>query len=171
MPLLCLHFRNNNPNVAVEKHGFAKQKLRMSAISLPIQQLTLVGYAVNLSKHASAATADVKIPDHIIVEIDGVTNGGVNILSPPKSDAEPEAYLQTHGIPLPLSDSLSTISMGMNPLNFVVNKRLNREINIHIKKYNDSHDIVDMTTHNTAAGVVSCDHVLLYFSYEFNGNF
>ena len=171
MPLLCLHFRNNNPNVAVENPGFAKQKLRMSAISLPIQKLTLVGYAVNLSKHASASATDVQIPDHIIVEVDGITNGGVNVLSPPKSNDEPEAYLQTHGIPLPLSDSLSTIQMGMNPLDFIINKRLDREIKIHIKKYDTNNDIVDMTTHNTSGGVVSCDHVLLYFSYEFVGNF
>jgi len=111
MPLLVLHFRNMNPGSA-EDPKFASQKLKLSAPSVPINKLTLVGYAINTSHSGSTP----EIPDHIVVEIDGLQSSNVNVASPPKT-YNGEDYIQTHGIPLPLSADANgnTIQFGMHP--------------------------------------------------------
>ena len=172
MPVLTLHYRNHNDpdSVSLDDEKFAKQKLRMSSLSVPMQKLTLTGYCVNLRKHASlAGGASYKIPDHILVEIPEFTTQQINNVSPPTTHNGND-YLQTHSIPLPLTDNLNTIQFCMN-LDFVINKKLNREINIHLKKFNDANEIVSMTTSTNDQGQVSVDHVLLYFNYESVGNF
>jgi hypothetical protein len=163
MPILVLHYRNN---------GSAVQKLRMSSLSIPIQKLTLVSYAVNLSKFAGtlASGASHKVPDHIIVDIPEIIGQGCNVATPPVSSSD-QSYYSSHGIPIPISDDLNTIqNLGVG-LHFDINKKLNRELTIHIKKYNDSKQIVDMDTVSKNTGECQIDHLLLYFSYEFSGNF
>lgn len=157
MPILIVHFRGLGSTGA-------RQKVRMSSISLPIQKLTLVGYALNFVKDGTPV-----IPDHIVVEIDGLIGQNVNIAQPPKT-ADGNEYLQSHGIPLPTGDSLNTVQFGMNPLEFDLNKRLDREMIVHVKKYDDDYNLVDMPT--AAAGtVVGLKHMLLYFQYDFAGLF
>ena len=58
MPILTLHYRNQNPtdSPSTDDDKFARQKLRMSSLSVPIQKLTLVGYCINLRKHATLAS-------------------------------------------------------------------------------------------------------------------
>ena len=59
----------------------------------------------------------------------------------------------------------------MQGLDFVVNKKLNREITMHIKKFNSDNELISMTTSTNDQGQVSLDHLILYFSYERVGNF
>jgi len=172
MPLLTLHYRNFNPtgSPSTDDDKYAKQKLRMSSLSVPIQKLTLVGYCINLRKHDTLASgASHQIPDHILVEIPEFTTQQVNNVSPPKSH-NGDDYLSTHTIPLPLTDNLNTIEFGMN-LDFIINKRLSREITIHLKKFNSDNEIVSMTTSTNDQGAVAVDHLLLYFNYESVGKF
>ena len=172
MPILTLHYRNQNPidSPSTDDDKFARQKLRMSSLSVPIQKLTLVGYCINLRKHATLASGKShQIPDHILVEIPEFTTQSVNNVSPPKTH-NGDDYVQTHSIPLPLTDNLNTIHFGMN-LDFEVNKRLNRELTIHLKKFNSDNEIVSMTTATSDQGVVAIDHVLLYFNYNSLGKF
>lgn len=172
MPILTLHYRNQNPtdSPSTDDDKFARQKLRMSSLSVPIQKLTLVGYCINLRKHATLASGQShQIPDHILVEIPEFTTQSVNNVSPPKTH-NGDDYVQTHSIPLPLTDNLNTIHFGMN-LDFEVNKRLNRELTIHLKKFNSDNEIVSMTTATSDQGVVAIDHVLLYFNYSTVGKF
>lgn len=172
MPILCLHYKNFNTNaINGPDSEYASQRLKMSAGSLPIQKLVLCGYTVNIRKHPTLAGSNVhKIPDHIVVEIDQIATSQVNICSPPRSHLS-EDYQHTHGIPLPVSDSLNTINFGCAPLEFDVNKKLNRVIKINIKYYNDSNELVPMTTTTTDQGKVAIEHLLLYFQYDFSGNF
>jgi len=166
MPLLVLHYRNLNPGT-VEDAKYASQKLKMSAPSVPINKLTLVGYAANTSH--SGTTPD--IPDHIVVEIDGLQSSNINIATPPKTYGGDD-YIQTHGIPLPLSSDSNgnTIHFGIAPLEFDLNKKLERVIGINIKKYDGDNNLVPMTTKKTG-NVVQLDHLLLYFQYNFHGLF
>lgn len=171
MPLLVLHYKNFNDGTSDDHATYAKQRLKMSAPSVPIQKLMLVGYSINLSKHDTlAAGASHKIPDHIVVEIDNLQSSQINIASPPKTH-NGEDHIQTHGIPLPLSDGLNTIQFGMNPLEFDVNRKLERIINLNIKYYDDNNNLVPMTTRTLNTGQVSIDHMLLYFQYNFAGLF
>lgn len=166
MPLLVLHFRNMNPGSA-EDPKYASQKLKLSAPSVPINKLTLVGYAINTSHSGTTP----EIPDHIVVEIDGLQSSNVNVASPPKT-YNGDDYIQTHGIPLPLSSDANgnTIQFGMSPLEFDLNKKLERVIQINIKKFDSSHNLVPMTTFKTD-NTVQLDHLLLYFQYDFHGLF
>lgn len=164
MPILVLHYRNN---------GSPIQKLRMSSLSIPIQKLTLVSYAVNLSKFSGTLNsgASHKVPDHIIVDIPEIIGQGCNVATPPVS-SDDQTYFSTHGIPIPISDDLNTIQNLGEGLHFDINKKLNREITIHIKKYDDvTKQIVDMDTTAKNSGECQIDHLLLYFTYEFSGNF
>lgn len=172
MPLLVLHYKNFNPGNDTDDAKYATQRLKMSAPSVPIQKLSLVGYSANLSKHPTALAdgASHKIPDHIVVEVDNLQSSQINIASPP-STHQGEDYIQTHGIPIPLSENLNTINFGMNPLEFDVNRKLNRVINISIKYYNDANELVPMTTSTNNQGQSSIDHLLLYFQYDFAGLF
>tara|TARA_Y100000592_G_C5289808_1_gene230290 strand:- start:1 stop:516 length:516 start_codon:yes stop_codon:yes gene_type:complete len=171
MPLLVLHYKNHNPGSSDDHASYASQRLKMSAPSVPIQKLQLVGFSANLSKHDTlAGGASHKIPDHIVVEIDNLQSSQINIASPPKTH-NGEDHLQTHGIPIPLSDNLNTINFGMTPLEFDVNRKLERIINISIKYYDDNNNLVPMTTRTTNQGQVSLDHLLLYFQYNFAGLF
>ncbi len=171
MPLLVLHYKNFNDGTSDDHEKFSTQRLKMSAPSVPIQKLSLVGFSANLSKHDTlAGGASHKIPDHIVVELDNLQSAQINVASPPKTH-QGEDYIQTHGIPIPLSDNLNTINFGMNPLEFDVNRKLNRVINISIKYYDDNNDLVPMTTKTTNQGQVSLDHLLLYFQYDFAGLF
>jgi len=173
MPILTLHYRNQNPtgSPSTDDDKYARQKLRMSSLSVPIQKLTLVGYCINLRKFDGTLNAGKshQIPDHILVEIPEFTTQSVNNVSPPKTH-NGDDYVQTHSIPLPLTDNLNTIHFGMN-LDFEVNKRLNRELTIHLKKFNEDNEIVSMTTSTNADGQVAVDHVLLYFNYSSLGKF
>ena len=64
---------------------------------------------------------------------------------------------------------MSSLSIPIQKLTLV---SLNREITIHIKKYDDvTKNIVDMDTTAKNTGECQIDHLLLYFSYDFNGNF
>jgi hypothetical protein len=173
MPLLVLHYKNFNPGNDTNDAIYATQRLKMSAPSVPIQKLNLVGYSVNLEKHDPALLnvgAVSEIPDHLVVELDSLQSSQINIASPPKTH-QGEDHVQTHGIPIPLSDNLNTIQFGMNPLEFDVNRKLNRIINISIKYYNSNNELVPMTTSTNADGQVSIQHLLLYFQYEFAGLF
>lgn len=171
MPLLVLHYKNHNPGTSDDHAKYSVQRLKMSAPSVPIQKLQLVGFSANLSKHGSlAGGASHKIPDHIVVELDNLQSAQINIASPPATSGG-EDYTQTHGIPIPLSDNLNTIVFGMNPLEFDVNRKLERIINIAIKYYDDDNKLVPMTTRTTSGGQVSLDHLLLYFQYNFAGLF
>jgi len=174
MPIMTLHYRNFNPTGSPSTNDdlYAKQKLRMSSLSVPLQKLTLIGYSVNLRKHPTlAGGASHKIPHHILVEVDELTTQHINNISPPKSH-NGDNFTQTHAIPLPISDGLTTIQMGMNGLDFFVNKRLSRELTIHIKKFDETtNEIVSMTTSTNDTGQIAIDHLILYFSYSFIGNF
>lgn len=171
MPLLVLHYKNHNPGTSDDHAKYSVQRLKMSAPSVPIQKLQLVGFSANLSKHDTLASgASHKIPDHIVVELDNLQTSQINIASPPKTH-NGDDYIQTHGIPIPLSDNLNTINFGMNPLEFDVNRKLERIINIAIKYYDDNNNLVPMTTRTTDQGQVSLDHLLLYFQYNFAGLF
>jgi len=173
MPILTMHYRNFNDagSPSADDDLFAKQKIRMSSLSVPIQKLSLIGYSVNLRQHDSlAGGASHQLPDHILIEISELTTQQVNNCSPPKTH-NGEDFVQTHTIPLPLSDSLNTIQFGMGGLDFVLNKKLNREITIHIKKFNADNEIISMTTSTNNQGQVSLDHLILYFNYDYVGNF
>lgn len=173
MPLLVLHYKNFNSKTSpdLDDAKYANQRLKMSAPSVPIQKLMLCGYSCNLAKHDTLnAGKSHKIPDHIVVELDSLSTSQINIASPPKTH-NGDDYLQTHGIPIPLSDNLNTISFGMNPLEFDVNRKLNRVINVSIKYYDDDNNLVPMTTSTNADGQVSIEHLVLYFQYNFAGNF
>tara|TARA_R110002126_G_scaffold133042_2_gene277030 strand:+ start:3541 stop:4059 length:519 start_codon:yes stop_codon:yes gene_type:complete len=172
MPVLTLHYRNfNDPSSPSTDHAkFSTQKLRMSSLSVPIQNLTLTGYAVNLRKSATLdGGASYDIPDHLLISFDEITSQQINNLSPPKTHNGTD-YLQTHALQLPLSDNLNTIQFGMN-LDFLVNKRLDREITISIQKYDSANNIVPMTTSALTSGQVSIDHLILYFTYQYIGAF
>ena len=173
MPLLIVHYRNFNPagSPSTDDRLYATQKIRMSSLSVPMQKLSLVGYCINLRKHATlAGGASHAIPDHVLVEIDEITTQQINNVSPPKTHNGND-FVQTHSIPLPLTDNLNTIHFGMSGLNFDVNKRMNRELTVSIKKFNDNNEIVPMTTSTNDSGQVSIDHLLLYFNYDRVANF
>ncbi len=173
MPILTMHYRNFNPTdtPSTDDELYAKQKIRMSSLSVPIQKLSLIGYSANLRQHGSlAGGASHQLPDHILIEISELTTQQVNNISPPKTH-NGEDFVQTHTIPLPLSDNLNTIQFGMKGLDFVLNKKLNREITIHIKKFNSANEIVSMTTSTSDQGQVALDHLILYFNYDYVGNF
>tara|TARA_Y100000592_G_scaffold100103_1_gene178614 strand:+ start:405 stop:923 length:519 start_codon:yes stop_codon:yes gene_type:complete len=172
MPILCLHYKNFNTNaIGGEDSDYASQRLKMSAGSLPVQKLVLCGYAVNIRKHDTLqAGSEHKIPDHLVVELDQISTSQINVASPPVQK-DSENYTHSHGIPLPLSDSLNTIQMGMAPLEFDVNKKLNRIMKVNIKYYNDNNELVPMTTTTNNTGQVAIEHLLLYFQYDFAGNF
>ena len=170
MPVLTLHYRNFNAAASTDHAKFATQKLRMSSLSVPIQKLKLTGYAVNLKKTATLdGGASYDVPDHLLISFDEITSQQINNLSPPKTHNGTD-YLQTHALQIPLSDNLNTIQFGMN-LDFLVNKRLDREITISIQKYDANNDIVPMTTTATTAGQISIEHLILYFTYEYIGAF
>jgi len=166
MPLLVLHYRNQN--TGDEDAKYASQKLKLSAPSVPINKLRLVGYCVNIS-HVDGQSPN--IPDHIVVEIDSLQSSNINIASPSKTPFGDD-YPQTHGIPLPLSADAdgNTIQFGMAPLEFDLNKKLERVIQINIKYYDGNHNLVPMTTKKTGS-TVQIDHLLLYFQYDFHGLF
>ncbi len=171
MPLLAIHYRNFNDGSSTDDKKFSTQKLKMSSVSVPIQKLRLVGYSVNLSKHASLDSgATHQIPDHLVVEVGNLQTAQINICSPPKTHNSDD-YVSTHGIPLPLSDNLNTIQFGMNPLEFDVNRKLDRIIDISIKYYDSNNDLVPMTTSTNSTGQVALQHLLLYFQYDFAGLF
>ena len=113
------HSFNNNGNNGYRNNGSAIQKLRMSSLSIPIQKLTLVSYAVNLSKFdgSLASGASHKVPDHIIVDIPEIIGQGCNVATPPVS-ADDQTYFSTHGIPIPISDDLNTIQTLGDGLHF-----------------------------------------------------
>lgn len=170
MPVLTLHYRNFNAAGSTDHAKFATQKLRMSSLSVPIQKLTLTGYAVNLKKTDTLdGGASYDVPDHLLISFDEITSQQINNLSPPKTHNGTD-YIQTHALQIPLSDNLNTIQFGMD-LDFLVNKRLDREITITIQKYDANNDIVPMTTTATTAGQVSIEHLILYFTYDYVGNF
>ena len=168
MPILTIKYRNFNASASADDDAFARQKVRMSSLSLPIQKLTLCGYSVVLREHGSGSSA--VIPDHLLIEIDGLTTQQVNNVSPPKSH-NGDDFILNHHIPLPLSSDLTTIQFGMGGLDFEINKRLDREFFIHIKKFDANHNVISMTTSTNSSGQVAVDHVILYFNYNFVGNF
>ena len=171
MPLLVLHYRNHNDGTSTDDFKFSNQRLKLSGLSPSIQKLTLVGFSCNLSKHATlAGGASHQIPDHIVVDIDNLQSSQINIASPPKTQGGDD-YVQTHGIPIPLSDNLNTIQMGMAPLEFDLNRRLSKLVNISIKYFDSNNDLVPMTTYTTNQGQVAIQHLILYFQYNFSGLF
>jgi len=172
MPIMTLHYKNfNDQSNPGPDSIFASQRLKMSAGSVPVQKLRLIGYAINILKHATLAGDNThKVPDHIVVELDQIATSQINNASPPETH-QSEIFPSSHGIPLPLGDDTNTIQFGMSGLEFDINKKMNRVMQINVKYFNSDNKLVPMTTTTNNTGQVAINHILLYFSYDFSGNF
>ena len=74
MPILTLIYHNDTEQ--------ASRNIQLSRSYIKYQQLTLTGYAIH-TKH-SAETV-INIPNTLVVEIEGITDGAaINVAQPPR---------------------------------------------------------------------------------------
>ncbi len=165
-----------------------------------IQKLTMVGYAVALDgvdrqvQTGIAAAAGFQghiIPNQVVCNLDVVGTSQIHIATPEKTNSDGQKIANSNpystGIPLALSDSLNTIQMGMNGIQFDIGKTIHNEIVVEMLKYDDDGGLIPMLTgepvlvdvNGDVTGVAADDiygrttiqSVILYFNYDFNSYF
>lgn len=165
-----------------------------------IQKLKMVGYAVSLNGVSRATQVGIAaaagfqghiIPNQLVCNLDVVGTSQIHVATPQKTDSNGKIIANSNpystGIPLALSDSLNTIQMGMNGIEFNIGKTIHNEIVVEILKYDDDGSLVAMPTGTpvlvNSAGIVSgnaandifgesrVQSVILYFNYDFNSYF
>lgn len=165
-----------------------------------IQKLKMVGYAVSLDGVDRSVQLAIGggavfqghiIPHQIVCNLDVVGTSQIHIATPEKTDADGKPVANSNpystGIPLALSDSLSTIQMGMDGIEFDIGKTIHNEIVVEVLKYDSDGSLIPMLTGSpvlvNSAGVVSgnaahdiygrttLQNLILYFNYDFNSYF
>ena len=103
MVLFCIHVAPHSSD------GGNKQAVKLTGLGLSVQKLRLIGYSAVLNQ-GTISSADVKIPDHIIVNLDFLSSNQCHIASPSEYVTKgnvktpTQFYPHTQGIPLPLED-------------------------------------------------------------------
>lgn len=173
MVLFCIHVAPH------QNDGGSKQTVKLTGLGLNVQKLRLIGYSVVLDK-GSIALDQVKIPDHIIVNLDFLSSNQCHIASPSEFVSNgnvktpTQIFPHTQGIPLPL-ESLSTVRFGMGGMELEIGKRIHRDIEVEIKRHDTETGKligIDVGAPNESDSTkenhkfATLQHLILYFSYD-----
>ena len=156
MPILTLIYHNDTEQ--------ASRNIQLSRSYIKYQQLTLTGYAIH-TKHGAGT---VNIPNTLVVEIEGITDGAaINVAQPPRDSIGNEHYYTyTTGLHLPVeSVNTTTIKFGAH-MTFNIPKTLDKEIRINLKIYDDNNRLIPANVKLEPADTeCSITNVTLYFDY------
>lgn len=192
MPLMCIVM--NPPEIAAGVIGNnSEEQLLLSGAGVSAQKIKLVGYQVVFRQGTGMSAATNKIPSQVFVDLDFVGGSQLHVASGRKIGTNTQ-YQHIHAIPLACEDDLTTIKFGLNPIEFNISQRINKHINISVKRYDDnsssttygklvpiSTDSADRLAERYAlaatdpqhliSGSVALQSLVLYFDYDFSSIF
>jgi hypothetical protein len=152
-----------------------------------IQKLRWVGYSVHLNGvsqteqkvDASQVWEGHQIPNQLMVNIDILSSNQLHVGTPATFDQAGGNFTQRHpytqALPLALDDNLVTTKFGLGDTTFTINKRIHKDIEIEVLKFDDKGELVPMDTDaptatvddNKKKGSVQLRSIILYFQYGF----
>ncbi len=178
MVLMCIVFNPKQTANAADTADYSAGQLLLSNMGVAAQKCNLVGYQVILNKAGDKAVDEVEIPSRVYVELDFVGGTQLHVATSPHPNDQTK-YEHIHAIPLALKSELNTIIMGMNPISFNIGQRINKHINIRVKRMDDDSTsdtfgkLIPIKTDSSAylqtqaSSDTSLHSVVLYFDYPF----
>ncbi len=142
----------------------AKVKCRFSGLGINAQKIVLRGYSVAFAKVSGSTPF---IPHHLFIDIDEMSSNQIHNCLSEQDDGN---FPHSNAIVLPVEDDMATIQFGMN-IPFEINKRIQKEIEVHVKSFGAGHVLGDVPTGTPTATIATCKNVCLYFSYDWVANF
>ena len=140
-----------------------KCKVQVGGVGVNIQKLKWVGYSVHLngvSQTDQQVSGGVvweghQIPNQLMVNVDILSSNQLHVGTPATFDQAGGNFTQRHpysqALPLALGDSLITTKFGLGDITFTINKRIHKDIEIEVLKFNDIGELVAMDTDEPAA--------------------
>ena len=158
-----------------------KCKVQVGGVGVNIQQLRMVGYSISLrgvtrADQEAIAWESHIVPDQLIVNVDILSSNQIHVGTPATFDTVGGNFTQKHpftqGIPLATSSELKTTKFGLGDISFQINKRIHKDIEIEVLKYNDKGELVPMDVGtpaivDTKYGTTTLQSIILYFQYDF----
>ena len=192
MPLLAIVMNPQEVAAGVVGNNSA-EPLLLSGSGVSAQSCKLVGYQVVFRQGTGMTAATNKIPSQIFVELDFVGGSQLHVASGRQLGTNTQ-YQHIHAIPLACSSDLTTVNFGLNPIEFNISQRINKHINISVKRYDDNPNstsygkLVPISTDSAArlaeryalsntdpqhliSGSVALQSLVLYFDYDFSSIF
>lgn len=170
MPVFQVHYRTNVDGQE------PVAKLQLTGLGVVVQRLILRGYTIHFDKPdligggGGPFTNDqFELPQFILIDIDELESREIITAETQKTTG---GYTHHNNIILPV-EGYNTTKFGLD-LSFDVNKKLNREFNIAIKKYDETGRIIAVETDQLdpipgpplITGRVAINNIVLYFDYE-----
>lgn len=164
-----------------------KCKVQVGGVGVNIQKLKWVGYSVHLNGVSqtdqqvtgSQVWEGHQTPNQLMVNIDILSSNQLHVGTPATFDQAGGNFTQRHpysqALPLALDDNLVTTKFGLGDTTFTINKRIHKDIEIEVLKFNDKGELVPMDTDAPTAtvdgdkksGSVQLQSIILYFQYDF----
>ena len=169
-----------------------KCKVQVGGVGVNIQKLRWVGYSVHLNGVSQTDQRDTtdaqnnaivfeghQTPNQLMVNIDILSSNQLHVGTPATFDQAGGNFTQRHpysqALPLALDDSLVTTKFGLGDTTFTINKRIHKDIEIEVLKFDDKGELVPMDTDAPAittsdkkkTGSVQLQSIILYFQYDF----